>query len=130
MQLKKFLWGSVLLVFTFLFPLIFTGIPIMSNKEFYPQNGNWYCEELKLQLSFENPQDCFIYIENEKITCGCGSDKGSSWMSVGCQEYTSHFELGEEVFGGEFIKWEGNELVIFEPESKKEYTFIQVPNSD
>lgn len=94
---------------------------------FYPEEGDWYCEELKLQLSFGDSNNCFIIKNGEIIDCACGSDKGSSWLSVGCQENGSiYYELGEEVFGAEFVQLEHDTLIVYDPQANKEYTFINV----
>lgn len=95
--------------------------------EFYPEDGEWYCEELQIQLSFDGLGDCYYLIGEEKISCACGSDKGSRWLSVGCQETDSaNFELGEEVFGAEFVSLDGNKLVVYDPSAETEYVFYRV----
>lgn len=106
----------------FLFALI--GCTI---AEFYPEEGEWYCEELQLQLAFGGKGDCFYLIDNEKIICACGSDKGSKWLTVGCQDVDSeYFDLGEEIFGAEFVSLDQNQLIVFDPTTEAEYTFYRV----
>lgn len=109
------------------------GIAFISSTtimDYFPEEGQWYCEELQLMVPFDSSLECYIIKNGEKIICGCGNDRGSSWLSVCCQdEDQEYYVLGEEVFGGEFVKLEENILIIFEPQSGREYTFICAPNS-
>ena len=95
--------------------------------DYYPEDGEWYSEELQLQLCFGGKGDCFYVFKDEIIKCACGSDKGSSWLSVGCQEADSqYFSLGEEVFGAEFVNLEQDQLVVYVESEGKEYTFQRI----
>ena len=95
--------------------------------QFYPEDGEWYCEELSLQLAFGDQGDCFYLVNNWRINCACGSDRGSRWLTVGClDEDSEFFELGEEVFGAEFVSLEKNKLIVYDKETQTEYTFYRV----
>ena len=98
-----------------------------TTAEFYPEDGQWYCKELQIQLSFDDLGACYYRVGEEVIACACGSDPGSRWLSVGCQETDSaYFELGEEVFGAEFVSLDGEKLVVFDPKTETEYIFYRV----
>ena len=95
--------------------------------EFYPKEGEWYCEELGLQLAFGGQGDCFYLVDNTKINCACGSDRGSRWLTVGCQDADSaYFDLGEELFGAEFVSLSQDNLVVYNYSTNKEYVFYRV----
>lgn len=95
--------------------------------EFYPEEGEWYCEELQLQLSFDGQGDCYYIVGDEKVKCACGSDRGSRWLTVGCQEADSkYFDLGEEVFSAEFVRLDQEKLVVCEKKTETEYIFYRV----
>ena len=123
-------WTFLVIIFAFALWAVINLVGIafissVSTKDYFPEEGQWYCEELQLMVSFESSQECYIIKNGEKIICGCEIDRGSSWLSVGCQdEEQGYYVLGEEVFGGEFVKLEGNILIILEPQSGREYTFI------
>lgn len=120
--MKKGFLAGICLSFAFLFFLVGCD-PI----EFYPDEGEWYCEELQMQLSFDSEGECFYIYKNEVIECGCGSDKGSTWLSVGCQDKDSqYFILGEEVFGAEFVSLEQDVLVVYSETGGRNYTFYRV----
>ncbi len=94
---------------------------------YFPEEGEWYCGELKMQLSFDHGGDCYVIVDGQKIKCGCGADPGSNWLMVGCQETDSeYYLLGEEVFGARFVKLSERQLVVFDPSSGKEYCFVRV----
>lgn len=94
--------------------------------QFFPKDGIWYCSELKMQLDFQDESNCFYIYEGDKIKCGLGYDKGSSWLSVGCQDdNTTHFFLGEEIWGGEFVSLDANKLTLIEVKTGTEYCFLR-----
>ena len=112
--------------FTLCCLLLFTLIGC-AVAEFYPEEGEWYCEELHLQLAFGGQGDCFYFINNEKILCVCGSDRGSRWLTVGCQDADSeHFDLGEEVFGAEFVSLDQDKLIVYDAVTETEYIFYRI----
>lgn len=85
-----------LLILNILFLLILSSTPMV----FFPEEGVWYCEQLQIQISCEQPEDCWILSNGEKIQCTWGSDRGSKWMSVSSQDRTTgQFKLGQEVLG-------------------------------
>lgn len=112
-------------VFTLLCMILFI-LPGCAD-EFYPEDGEWYCEELQLQLAFGGQGDCFYMFNNEKILCACGSDRGSRWLTVGCQDADSnYFSLGEEVFGAEFVGLDQDKLVVYDTATNTEYVFYRI----
>lgn len=120
-----------LMLSVLLFAVLILCIVSCEPAVYFPEEGIWYCRELQIQISCDNLEDCWILSEGEKIQCTWGSDKGSSWMSVCCQEETSEaYQLGQEVFGGEFVSLEDNRLVIREPVSGKAFTFIRAEESE
>lgn len=111
-----------------LFFMLIILLPLFGCTEytFFPEDGEWYCDELQLLLSFSNPNNCYVKVNDEMIRCAAGSDKGSSWLSVGCQDTDSnYYALGEEVFGGEFIYLDDEQLILFDPENNMQYIFIR-----
>mgnify|MGYP003297396398 CR=1 FL=1 len=95
-------------------------------KEFYPDSGEWYCQELELQLAFGQDGECFAMINGEKMTCACGADRGSQYLSVGCQEVDCEYcSLGEEIFGAYFVSLDGDTLVL-KTDDGTEYKFLRV----
>lgn len=95
--------------------------------QFFPKEGIWYCSELEMQLDFQDETSCFLIYEREKVICALGYERGSSWLSVGCQDpNTTHFMLGEEVFGAEFVSLESDRLVLLEAKTGTEYCFLKV----
>jgi len=93
--------------------------------ECFPEAGQWYCEELQMQLSFGNDTECFVIKNGSKMICACGSDRGSNYLSVGCQEVgCQHCDLGEEIFGAEFVSLDNTTLVVKDIKDGKQYRFV------
>lgn len=95
--------------------------------EFFPDEGKWYCEELEMQLAFGNDDDCFVIRNGRKMKCACGSDRGSNYLSVGCQEFGCEYcYLGEEIFGATFVSLDETMLVVKDVNNGKEYVFTRI----
>ena len=114
---------SILILISLLISIFYGCTP----TEFYPKEGEWYCEELQLQLSFGGNQKCYIIKSGERIRCVCSNDLGSFWLSVLCQDPDSkYYRLGESVFGGEFVRLDQDELVIRDPRAKRNIRFAEL----
>ena len=128
--MKRLDWLKLTLL-VLLFLVLILSIVSCEPAAYFPEEGIWYCRELQIQISGDRPVDCWIISEGEKIQCTWGSDRGSKWMSVGCQDpKTERYHMGEVVFGGEFVSLDDNALMILEPVSNKEHTFIRVEESE
>lgn len=110
-----------------LIALLITGLLLgCSPKEFFPDSGEWYCKELEMQLTFGSSGDCYVMRNGEKIKCACGTDKGSSYLSVCCQEPNCNYcYLGEEIFGASFVSLNEDVLVV-KSNDGIEYLFLQL----
>ena len=94
--------------------------------EWMPQNGDWYCKELQLQISFSGG-DCFWINNGAMIPCDCINDRGSKAFFVITQAFDNEdLPLGTELFRGEYVTLTDNEFVVREIDSGKEYTFAKV----
>ena len=92
-------------------------------KKYYPEYGRWYCPELDMVLDFETGE-AYFKINGANIKCAHGSDKGSDYLIVGCQEDSNQeFYLGEEVFGARFKSLSETALTVVEAKSGIEYIF-------
>lgn len=106
---------------------LFLGMVSCEPAVFFPEEGEWYCAELQIQVCFDTAGACWMISQGETIRCTCGSDRGSDWLSVCSQDFaTKQFDVGEEVFGGTFVRLEEGRLILLEPVSNREYTFIRV----
>lgn len=95
--------------------------------DFYPNDGDWYCEELKIQVNFGGEGECFVLIDGEKVKCGWLNDRGSDSLSVICQESECDYcRLGEDILWAKFVSLDENTLVVKDANSGVEYTFVRI----
>ena len=95
-------------------------------KIWYPEDGVWYCEELKIQLSFDDNQDTFMEKDGIKIRCRWENHPNSPELLVLCQgSNTFGYKLGDVVFSGQFIELTNNKLVVEDSQTGEQYTFIR-----
>lgn len=115
--------GAVLLLGVFLLFCFSLG-PV----EQVPQEGIWYCEELKLQINFEQKtqSNAYILVDGEKILCQGGNDRGSPYLYVVCAEtrYAADYPNGI-VFSGEVISHNDEAFIAQELDTGAEYTFFR-----
>ena len=79
--------------------IIFIFVVIWFPTDHFPAEGEWYCEELEMQLAFDAESECFMIIDGQKIQCECFINRGSNWLSVNCMEKNSeYYHLGKELF--------------------------------
>ena len=65
-----------------------------------PQEGVWYCEELQMQLSYEQDTESFVTEGNRKIRVYCETDRGSKWIGVNSAISADGHYLGGTVVSG------------------------------
>jgi hypothetical protein len=91
-----------------------------------PREGDWYCEELQIQISFSGGE-CFWMSNGEVISCDCINDRGSKSFFIITQVFDSEeLPLGSEVFCAEHVKLTDDEFIVREIDSGKVYTFVKV----
>lgn len=117
---KNVLYLSVLLIIISIFAACTPAV-------FFPEEGEWYCEKLEMQLAFDITSECFVAIDGQKIQCTCIIDRGSAWLFVGCQEADcEYYDLGEEIFLARFVRLDDTKLIVKEASSGTEYIFLRV----
>ena len=79
---------------------------------YFPKEGIWYCDELQIQL------DCadgfgFVMVENTKVKCAWGADRGSATLIVMSQDFnTKYYQMAEAVFVAEQVALSDTQLVV------------------
>ena len=113
------LFGIFALILIFVGYLSIFAFP----TDHYPSEGEWYCDSLDLQISFEKNVDTILIWNDEKVVCTIVIDRGSKWINVLCQEAdNAYFDLGECVFFGEIISRKDDYFVI-RCDDGAQYTF-------
>ena len=95
--------------------------------QYEPEDGIWLCEELQIQLDYSGTRDTFVINNGEKIHCSCGSDRGVKAIQVVCQQRDHPtYDLGEIIFYAEIKKIKDNTLIVRDPTTEQEYTFVRI----
>ena len=91
-----------------------------------PEEGVWYCDELQLQLSFEEEvESCVIVDENQK-KCMLVNEQYSKILSVYCfKDENEFFDEAEMVFSGERVSLTDEEFVLRTEDGEK-YVFVRI----
>ena len=91
-----------------------------------PDEGIWYCEELKIQLSFEDDSS-YTVVNGRSISCTWGNDRGSDVIMVLCQEPNiEEYRLGDTVFWGHYVHLTDDEYIVSDGTTSVEYTFERI----
>ncbi len=108
--------------------LIFSFLLILFSKrtQLFPQEGIWYCEDLGIQITFDDSGQAFAMVNGEKISCACGIVRGSKDIHIISQQ-PDHplFPLGEFIFSGEQVKLHDDQLVV-QDDHGNQYTFTRI----
>lgn len=111
-------------VFFVLF-IVFT-VAMFWEDPYVPKEGVWYCEELQIQISFEENNDTYVTEDGNQIMCTWSHDRNSKHFEVWCIDFNTHFyEYDDVVFSGTFVKLT-NDQYILEDEAGKEYIFLRM----
>ena len=112
--------GAILLILAVLISVF--GFPARS----LPEEGEWYCSELDMNLSFSIHGKTLLSQNGEKVLCSRAVDRGSTWIDIICDETGNpNFAFGEAVFSGEILKLKNN-LFIIQSSNGVEYTFRRI----
>ena len=110
-------------ILTSLFFLMF-AVTLLS--PWTPPEGNWYCEELQIQVSFSGG-DSFYLLDGNEIPCDCINDKGSKAFFVITQASNiDSVPLGTEIFCAINMEFEGSQMIATQELTNTEYVFIKV----
>ena len=95
-------------------------------KAFFPEDGLWYCEDLKLYLSFEKDIDCYMLANGFNEECGWRSNRGSDWILIECIDYNCPLhELGDNILYAKRVSLDDTELTL-KDKSGNIYVFVKV----
>lgn len=112
--------GAILLIFAVLISLF--CFPARS----LPEEGEWYCEDLNMKLSFSINRNTLLSHNGEEVLCIRAVEHGSTWIDIICDEIGNpNFAFGEAVFSGEILKLKNN-LFIIQSSNGVEYTFRRI----
>ena len=127
---------SIFLLFAFLL----SGCSLSVFKPGLPEKGEWYCEELKMKISFE-PRTSYIngfylsnhgeYVDNDGdiVHFGIDSDYGCEVFSLW---YVSGADVGYNFFHGECDYWDEDKMLVTELLDSEgdvkgaSYTFVRI----
>ena len=108
-------------------------LPACNTSNHVPIDGMWYCEELKLQLSFENVYDSFLIVDGKKIPCSYSNEHGTGIIDVSFLDDSFHaFDYDQIFFTGRCDYWDEEKMIVTEwldTEGNKkgnQYTFVRV----
>ena len=91
-----------------------------------PEEGEWYCSELDMNLSFSIHGKTLLSQNGEKVLCSRAVDRGSTQIDIMCDERNNqNFAFGETVFSGEILKLRKN-LFIIQSSNGVAYTFRRI----
>ena len=112
--------GAILLIFAVLISIF--CFPARS----LPEEGEWYCSELDMNLSFSIHGKTLLSHNGEEVLCIRAVEHGSTWIDIICDETGNpNFAFGEAVFSGEILKLKNN-LFIIQSSNGVEYTFRRI----
>lgn len=102
--------------------VVFSGC--VEYKNWMPQDGPWFCEELQLQISFSYG-DSYAVIGETQVRCDCINDPGSKSFFVITQEESDGLEIGTCLLEAEYVELTDSVFVVKECRTGTIYTFLR-----
>ena len=93
----------------------------------YPDEGTWYCEELQIQISFDDPDNCYYIKDDEKLPCGPAIEHGGTGvMYILPRDNDSNiYDADNPILKCEYI-WKTRKLfVVKDCETGQKYKFTR-----
>ena len=90
-----------------------------------PQSGVWYCEELQIQLSYEDDEVTYITENGKQIIGTCETDRGSKWIGVLCRTDEVGYYVGDQLFLAKIISLNDDTLVLYHEDTNQKYIFLR-----
>ena len=94
------------------------------NKDYIPQSGLWYCEELQIHLSFTNEYESTVVIGGETMRCTWGSEIGCSDIHI--IRLDENGVLRESLLWGEYVSLDEKVYTIRDHKTGEVYSFIRI----
>lgn len=92
----------------------------------FPTEGIWYCDELQMQLDFEDRTETLVETDDTKVKCQWFSDRGSPYIAVACDVKNCEYcPYGECIFKAEYSSLSETELILKSIHDGKIYTFYR-----
>lgn len=111
------------------FSLLLLGAIPESVYNWMPQDGVWYCEELQIQIPFDDLGECYAVIDGQPVKCVFENDRGSSWFSVSIWNEKNGGFIGENILVAEVVSISDDSFLVREWRTDEEYVFILVTSS-
>ena len=126
----------ILSMLSMMLALLTVGCSLVPNaisytKEYFPQDGVWFCEELQMQLAFDGTMNSCVMNESKIIPCTWVIEPGSSYIDVCKQKGKSHYSYpGETIFSATIIQSDNRLFIVSEDNTDTEYTFYKISSNE
>ena len=104
-------------------------ITLKNDQRIAAMEGTWYCEELMIQVSFDDYHNAFWMDNGEKIWCSCyiASSREGDILEVYCREYEHpRYRHGKTILKVEIRQYRDTSMVVYGWKSRREYTFVRI----
>ena len=92
-----------------------------------PEEGVWFCEELQMQMDFNKGGSTYAVVEGQKITCVVSNDRGSTHVSIVCNEpQHDTYNLDHVFFSGIYKDLTDSQFILKEVKNKTIYVFKRI----
>lgn len=110
-------------VFLLLIPFLFSGC--IHGPTLDLPDGEWYCQELGMQIGSGEGMETFIETEEGPLRCNKGIVYYSSDIIVQCQEDGAGYHQWEKIFCGVVVYKSDDALLIREDGTNHDYWFFR-----
>lgn len=81
--------------------------------EYFPKEGTWYCDELQMQIDFDDKNGSYYLIDNERISLTGYLDETTNILMMKCQQPDCKYcEYHSFVAALKFVELSETQLVV------------------
>ena len=122
--------NRIMLVYLICLAVFLTGCLSPKITLWRPEDGVWFCDALRMQLSFDQNTPCYITQKENRIHCSWENDRGSVYIYIFCIEDTSQYSYGDTLFCGKCVSLTDNEYVLEDTDTGNHYAFYRTGTGD
>ena len=123
--MKRFKFVAIMILIVVLMATLLSCLCTVANRQIYPEDGIWYCDELQLYINFGFNQTSKAIIDGEEIQCEA-NHMGDSLNITVVRLYDESTPENRVLFPGEYVSLKDNELVLRHRDTRVEYTFVRI----
>lgn len=97
-----------------------------ATKSYHYPTGQWYCEELQIQIGLGEEMESYAIIDGKHTECTASIAIFRPWIALAKANEDGVVHSEDSVFSGEIVSINALQIVIEEDDTNVQYSFLRV----